>query len=153
MVPHWPLSAPLTRLSPCSQDSKPLVRLSFTLGSSKNPSQSQNSQNSVFTHSYSLLHFFQMNWILQWYWKDCQLLQDKGWNFWTSQCFFSRIRKCYFSLVDNLKICTKISNSYSNWEFVRCSKRSSMLPSNLRDMDPSPKLRRNSYSGNFNGNW
>jgi len=33
----------------------------------------------------------------------------------------------------------------------RCSKRSSMLPSNLRDMDPSPKLRRNSYSGIFDG--
>ena len=30
----------------------------------------------------------------------------------------------------------------------RCSKRSSMLPSKLREMDPSPRLRRNSYSGN-----
>ena len=49
-------------------------------------------------YSFLFMPFFQMNWILQWYWKDCQLLQDKGWNFWTSQCFFSRIGEMLFQL-------------------------------------------------------
>ena len=70
---------------------------------------------------------------------------------------FRELGHCYFSYVDNSFFenlyWVSIPNSYSNWDFVRCSKRSSMLPSNLRDMDPSPKLRRNSYSGNFNSNW
>ena len=135
-----------------SDETEPLLtRLHDSGQTLKPPSNSisflESSKLSVFNHS-----SLQMNWIRQ-YWKDCQPLQDRGWNIWRCKYFKNSMFHIFnvglFLINCWTRICTSnCKQSYfetlckhttynSTTAFLRCIKRSSL----------SPKLRRNSYSG------